>query len=548
MRADERFDVFMSHNGEDKELALDLSERLKQRGLRVWLDVWQLRPGLSWQQGLLDGMGSSDSCAVLIGPAGYGGWHRREIEAALLRQGPSYPVIPVLLPGAPDRGDIDAFLASLTWVDFRAGMDDARGLDRLLWGITGVRPESSLPQYAEDQSRPNRFVITSPHNGDLLIGPSKVYGTGPPNERVFLRYRSPSEDWLHGHSTEVDASGRWELTFRSFNKGPYELYVGGVPTTLQSQPVTIFYQDSTNVHNVLLKTHREADAIQINYEVRTAFLEATKLQTGRVVYSDHIVGPASTIDSIATEAGKSIAEELLKLIPRDTLHVTVSIGAERQVRVQPTSAWVCYYAFPYPILHIEAKVGHDIPKLERIRRTQMPWRMSSRVDRIPKKPFGEDFRATDEYLEVRHEGYRPEFIQLEDATERTVELDLMPVLQKRIAVLDFPATANETKIEGGSQLIAGEIIQALERRPELSTFGYFTDKPHDPPEDILDKIGRPSIIVGNEILSLNDVRLIEKQLNLVDSRMISGEGRFFKRKELDIDLVIRGSYRTFKRP
>jgi len=137
------FDVFMSHNGEDKPCVIELATRLKERGIRVWLDAWELRPGLSWQEGLSVGLSNSSSCAVLFGPSGYGGWHKREMEAALTKQGLEFPVIPVLLPGAPERASIGAFLLLLTWVDFRKGLDDMQAMHRLIWGITGLRPANA---------------------------------------------------------------------------------------------------------------------------------------------------------------------------------------------------------------------------------------------------------------------------------------------------------------------------------------------------------------------------------------------------------------------
>jgi TIR domain len=137
------FDVFLSHNGKEQRAAIAIGDRLRNWGLRVWLDAWELRPGLSWQEGILEGLASSAACAVLIGQSGYGGWHKREMEAALLRQGSEYPVIPVLLPGAPNRTDVGAFLSLLTWVDFRLGIDDTEALDRLIWGITGLRPNEA---------------------------------------------------------------------------------------------------------------------------------------------------------------------------------------------------------------------------------------------------------------------------------------------------------------------------------------------------------------------------------------------------------------------
>jgi hypothetical protein len=56
------------------------------------------------------------------------------------------PVIPVLIPGAPDQPELPLFLQAYTWVDLRKGIDDS-GLDRLQWGITGIKPPSlNMPE------------------------------------------------------------------------------------------------------------------------------------------------------------------------------------------------------------------------------------------------------------------------------------------------------------------------------------------------------------------------------------------------------------------
>ncbi len=39
------FDFFLSHNAKDKTRVQRLAERLKQAGLRVWLDEWNVRSG-----------------------------------------------------------------------------------------------------------------------------------------------------------------------------------------------------------------------------------------------------------------------------------------------------------------------------------------------------------------------------------------------------------------------------------------------------------------------------------------------------------------------
>lgn len=45
MDSEFKYDAFLSYSSKDKEVVHALAERLKQDGLRVWLDAWAIRPG-----------------------------------------------------------------------------------------------------------------------------------------------------------------------------------------------------------------------------------------------------------------------------------------------------------------------------------------------------------------------------------------------------------------------------------------------------------------------------------------------------------------------
>lgn len=141
------FDTFLSHNSKDKPEVKRLGEALKKRGLTVWLDEWELRPGLSWQNGLEEIITNCKSAAVCVGGNGIGPWEDPEMKALLRRfvnekmAGNIVPIIPVLLPGAPNNVKLPPFLEAFTWVDLRDGLKKD-GLDRLEWGITGVNPNT----------------------------------------------------------------------------------------------------------------------------------------------------------------------------------------------------------------------------------------------------------------------------------------------------------------------------------------------------------------------------------------------------------------------
>jgi hypothetical protein len=137
------YDVFLSHNSADKPVVEALARRLRAAGFNVWLDAWRLVPGEPWQEALEEGLDRSRTVVIAIGPAGIGPWQNEEMRVALDTRvrNRAYRVIPLLLPGADlRRHPLPRFLVRLTWVDFRAGLEDAGAFERLLAGIRGQPP------------------------------------------------------------------------------------------------------------------------------------------------------------------------------------------------------------------------------------------------------------------------------------------------------------------------------------------------------------------------------------------------------------------------
>lgn len=142
-RMNKSFDLFLSHNSKDKPAVRKLAKRLEKYGLRSWLDEKDLRPGLPFQEALEEAMRTTRAAAVCVGGHGLGPWQRPEVRACLSQMVErGQPVIPVLLAGAPEKPDIGLLLRENTWVDFRNGITE-KELARLIWGITGERPNRS---------------------------------------------------------------------------------------------------------------------------------------------------------------------------------------------------------------------------------------------------------------------------------------------------------------------------------------------------------------------------------------------------------------------
>lgn len=137
------YDVFLSYHWRDHAQVEALAHRLHEQKLTVFLDRWYLAPGQSWPKALETTLASCRAVAVCLGQGEMGPWQQREQYLALERQvaaerrGQTFPVIPVLLPGAePPLG----FLSQQSWVDFRPRVDDPVLLNTLVNAIHGKPP------------------------------------------------------------------------------------------------------------------------------------------------------------------------------------------------------------------------------------------------------------------------------------------------------------------------------------------------------------------------------------------------------------------------
>jgi GTPase SAR1 family protein len=133
------YDIFLCYNRRDQDAVKGIAGTLKERKVRPWLDVWDLRPGDRWLDRLSEIIKKVKSAAVFFGPGQTGQYQNIEIPV-VLRQSVdnSVRVIPVILPGAQGEPQWSIFLEDFHRVDFRVSQPDP--MAELLYGITGVRP------------------------------------------------------------------------------------------------------------------------------------------------------------------------------------------------------------------------------------------------------------------------------------------------------------------------------------------------------------------------------------------------------------------------
>jgi hypothetical protein len=137
------FDVFLSYHSGDAAWVATVKTALESKGVRVWIDSEQLRPGDLFPRALAGAIGSV-SCVVLVLSRGSVGspWVEEEYSLALVHR---CRVVPVLIDDVEPPG----FLRGRTWVDFRDPARFAASVDELVFGITGRRPEGATPPAAE---------------------------------------------------------------------------------------------------------------------------------------------------------------------------------------------------------------------------------------------------------------------------------------------------------------------------------------------------------------------------------------------------------------
>ena len=165
-----KHDLFLSYNSGDQDAVHQIHEELKRRGFHPWFDREALTPGRLWQAEAEEGLRSCRAAAVFVGPSGIGPWENMEMRVLLTRVArEGLLLIPVYLPDAPEKLELPAFLAELTWVDLRNGITPA-GIDELVRGIRTTKKQRKQTAKPINLGPPPLHNLPYPPLGDLLKG------------------------------------------------------------------------------------------------------------------------------------------------------------------------------------------------------------------------------------------------------------------------------------------------------------------------------------------------------------------------------------------
>jgi hypothetical protein len=153
--------VFLSHSSRDKPVVTRIAQDLQAKGIKVWLDAWEILAGDSFIQRIQEGLHGADFIVLALSPHAVGsGWTEKEWQSRLDREIRTRQVriIPILLEDC----DIPALLSDKHYADFR---DDYEiGLATLVKAIEGHSARTSGAPAAPPPTRLTpyeaRLVVT----------------------------------------------------------------------------------------------------------------------------------------------------------------------------------------------------------------------------------------------------------------------------------------------------------------------------------------------------------------------------------------------------
>jgi hypothetical protein len=144
--------VFVSHASEDKaRFVVQFAQRLRELGIDVWLDQWEIAPGDSLVDKIFEeGIGRADAFIVVLSSISVTkAWVREELNAQVVKRiTDKSKLVPVVIDDC--ESEIPVAIRSIAWQrvhDLNAPEPDIQRIAMAIWGVQDKPPLGSKPQY-----------------------------------------------------------------------------------------------------------------------------------------------------------------------------------------------------------------------------------------------------------------------------------------------------------------------------------------------------------------------------------------------------------------
>ncbi|MCU0865727.1 MAG: toll/interleukin-1 receptor domain-containing protein [Planctomycetes bacterium] len=245
--------VFISYSSPDKAIARRLAVDLRQAGVEVWFDEFQLRAGDPILTSIREGIERSDVLLVLISASSIRStWVESEVREAIERYGDASG--PVIVPVRIDDTEPPSFLRSVAYVDLRLSYEE--GLRRILRALEVDRPAKRVRNVIDASGLARELAKDS----DVSRGVAVYVSTG-----------------LAILSIVVSVVVAWPAFVEAFGDRPRVVYSVAqsrlsIPKELNEAQIRAMLlrekiPDSTIKINILNRGSRQAEEIKVGLEV-----------------------------------------------------------------------------------------------------------------------------------------------------------------------------------------------------------------------------------------------------------------------------------------
>ncbi|MCD6197414.1 MAG: toll/interleukin-1 receptor domain-containing protein [Deltaproteobacteria bacterium] len=220
--------VFLSHAKEDKNrFVLDFAEKLRNNGIDVWLDKWEMLPGDSLIDKIFEeGLKNAEAIIIVLSNHSVNKpWVKEELNAGMMKKiSMGTKIIPVVI----DNCSVPESLKSTLWERISDTASYQENLDRIVASIFGHREKPPLgqpPAYTKSVlseisglTRLDNLVLKESCESEL-----KKYKYIVNPKDLFLKNRKNNipEGELSDSLEMLDQYGYIRL-HRTLDKGPYE--------------------------------------------------------------------------------------------------------------------------------------------------------------------------------------------------------------------------------------------------------------------------------------------------------------------------------------
>ena len=240
MTNDRQFDAFLAHNSKDKPQVKAISNKLKERNLKLWLDEDEIKGGDTLLDKIQTGLSQSKSIIFFIGSDGSGKW-QGNLELPIIANlviNNNIRLIPVLLPGIKELPNDSRyyFLGTRLWIPFD-NINDSNALDRLYRSI-----KEKFKEQKESEGQLDALLSSSSQaeiRRELINKVIDIF------ESIYDVPTSENLSVLHEDMKRYLANGKMLIT-RVVKRGKNASYLAYIEELIVTGKLTAFIQHLLN--------------------------------------------------------------------------------------------------------------------------------------------------------------------------------------------------------------------------------------------------------------------------------------------------------------